>query len=130
MGEKQKKIDERTFDFALRVVDAYRFLLRKKEFVLSKQLLKSGTSIGANVSEAQAAQSRNDFVSKMSIASKEARETLYWIRLLKKSGYFKGYEKLELLEKDISSITKILTSIVKTTRENSPKLKIQNSKPE
>jgi len=59
-----RKIDERTFDFALLVVDVYKFLLVKKEFVLSKQLLRSGTSVGANVSEAQAAQSRNDFISK------------------------------------------------------------------
>jgi four helix bundle protein len=123
-----RKIDERTFDFALVVVDAYKFLLGKKEFVLSKQFLRAGTSIGANVSEAQAAQSRNDFISKMSIASKEARETAYWIRLLRRSGYFKGYEKLGLLEKDISSIMRILTSIVKTTRENNPKPKTQNSK--
>ncbi len=94
----EKKIDERSFDFALLVVDAYRFLLRKKEFVLSKQFLRAGTSIGANVTEAQAAQSRNDFISKMSIASKEARETLYWIRLLQKSGYLKGYSSLGLLE--------------------------------
>ena len=123
MGEKQKKIDERTFDFALRVVDAYRFLLRKKEFVLSKQLLKSGTSIGANVSEAQAAQSRNDFVSKMSIASKEARETLYWIRLLAKAGYLDGYSKLDVLDSEIRSIVKIITSIVKTTQNSKPKTK-------
>ena len=129
MSESQKKIDERTFDFALLVVDAYRFLLRKKEFVLSKQFLRAGTSIGANTTEAQAAQSRNDFISKMSIASKEARETDYWIRLLRKSGYFRGYEKLDLLEKDISSIMRILTSIVKTTRENSQKPKTGNPKP-
>ena len=125
----EKKIDERTFDFALRVVDAYRFLLRKKEFVLSKQFLRSGTSIGANVVESQAAQSRNDFISKMSIASKEARETAYWIRLLKRSGYFEGYEKVDILKKDISSIMRILTSIVKTTRENNPKPKTHNPKP-
>ena len=124
-----RKIDERTFDFALLVVDAYRFLLRKKEFVLSKQFLRAGTSIGANVTEAQAAQSRNDFISKMSIASKEARETSYWIRLLKKVRYFEGYEKLTLLEKEICSITKILTSIVKTTKENNPKPKTHNPKP-
>ena len=123
-----KKIDERTFDFALLVVDVYRFLLGKKEFVLSKQFLRAGTSIGANVSEAQAAQSRNDFISKMSIASKEARETLYWIRLLKKSGYLKGYSSLGLLDDEIRSIVKILTSIVKTTQENNPKPKTQNPK--
>jgi len=118
-----RKIDERTFDFALLVVDVYKFLLVKKEFVLSKQLLRSGTSVGANVSEAQAAQSRNDFISKMSIASKEARETLYWIRLLKKSGYLTGYSRLGLLEGEISSIVKIITSIVKTTQNSKPKTK-------
>ncbi len=123
-----KKIDERTFDFALMIVDVYKFLLGKKEFVLSKQLLRAGTSIGANVSEAQAAQSRSDFISKMSIASKEARETLYWIRLLKKSGYLKGYSSLGFLDDEIRSIVKILTSIVKTTQENNPKPKTQNSK--
>lgn len=119
----EKKIDERTFDFALLVVDVYRFLLGKKEFVLSKQLLRSGTSVGANVQEAQAAQSRNDFISKMSIASKEARETLYWIRLLKRSGYLNEYSKLELLDSEIRSIVKIITSIVKTTQNSKPKTK-------
>ena len=127
MGEK--KIDERTFDFALLIVDAYRFLLRKKEYVLSKQFLRAGTSIGANVAESQCAQSRNDFIAKISIASKEARETAYWIRLLKTSGYFAGYEKVGLLEKDIFSIMRILTSIVKTARENNPKPKTHNPKP-
>lgn len=117
----EKKIDERSFDFALLIVHVYQFLLGKKEFVLSKQLLRSGTSIGANVSEAQAAQSRNDFISKMSIASKEARETLYWIRLLKSSGYLNEYSKLEVLDSEISSIVKIITSIVKTTQNSKPK---------
>ena len=119
----EKKIDERTFDFALLVVDVYKFLLGKKEFVLSEQLLRSGISIGANVQEAQAAQSRNDFISKMSIASKEARETLYWIRLLKRSGYLNEYSKLELLDSEIRSIVKIITSIVKTTQNSKPKTK-------
>ena len=80
MNEKKmktnfKKIDERTFDFALLIIDTYKFLIRKNEYVLSNQLLKSGTSIGANVHEAQAAQSKKDFVSKMAVSSKEARET-------------------------------------------------------
>jgi len=86
----ERKIDERSFDFALMIVEVYKFLLEKKEFVLSKQLLRSGTSIGANVHEAQAAQSRKDFASKMAIASKEARETLYWLRLLDNSGEVSG----------------------------------------
>ncbi len=119
----ERKIDARTFEFALLVVDGYKFLLGKKEFVLSKQFLRAGTSIGANVTEAQAAQSRKDFISKMAIASKEARETLYWIRLLKRSGFFKGYAKVNILESEISSIINILTKIVKTTKEQQPKEK-------
>jgi four helix bundle protein len=82
-----KKIDERTFEFALLIIELYRYLIVKNEYVMSKQILRSGTSIGANVQEAQAAQSKKDFVSKMTIASKEARETDYWLRLLDKSGY-------------------------------------------
>ena len=79
------KILELTFDFSLSVIELYKILVEKKEYVLSKQLLRSGTSIGANVEEATAAQSKKEFVMKMSIASKEARETRYWLRLLDKS---------------------------------------------
>lgn len=75
-------IQEKSFQFALQVIQLYRELQNEREYVLSKQLLRSGTSIGANVEEASAAQSRNDFIAKMSIASKEARETCYWLRLL------------------------------------------------
>jgi len=123
-----KKIDERTFDFALLIIEAYKFLIKKKEFVLSKQLLESGTSIGSNVHEAQAAQSKKDFMSKMAIASKEARETDYWLRLLNKSGYlFDFYKKGELSE-EITAIMNILTKIVKTSKKNleNSKLKSQN----
>lgn len=75
----------KTFDFSLKIISLYVRLKSQNEFILSKQLLRSGTSIGANVEEAIAAQSRKDFISKMSIASKEARETKYWLRLLDKS---------------------------------------------
>ena len=112
-----KKIDERTFDFALLIVETYRFLIRKNEFVLSKQLLESGTSIGANVQEAQAGQSKKDFMSKMAIASKEARETDYWLRLLNKSGYLSSFDKKEVLFSEINAIVNILTKIVKTSKE-------------
>ena len=81
----ENKIQEMSFDFSLQIIQLYKILVENKEFVLSKQLLRSGTSIGANIEEAIAAQSRRDFISKMSIASKEARETRYWIRLLDKS---------------------------------------------
>lgn len=106
------KILEMSFDFSLQIIELYKILLEKREFVLSKQLLKSGTSIGANVEEATAAQSKNDFISKMAIASKEARETRYWLRLLDQS-------KLVPLDYSpylsaIEHIINIITKIVKT----------------
>jgi four helix bundle protein len=85
---------------------------------MSKQLLRCGTSIGANINEAQAAQSKKDFISKMSIASKEARETLYWINLLIQTNYLNQYDKLNSLKNKINSIVRILTKIVKTSQEN------------
>ena len=112
-----KKIDERTFEFSLLIIDVYKFLISKKEYILSKQLLKSGTSIGANVHEAQAAQSKKDFVSKMTIASKEARETDYWLRLLDKSGYLSNFVKKEILFSEILALVNIITRIVKTSKE-------------
>src|SRR3982750_2213324 len=81
----ENKILELSFDFSLSIIELYKQLIDNKEFVLSKQLLRCATSIGANVEEATAAQSRKDFISKMSIASKEARETRYWLKLLNKS---------------------------------------------
>ncbi len=123
----EKKIDERTFEFALKIVQAYEFLLTRKEFVSSKQLLRAGTSIGANVCEAQAAQSRKDFTSKMAIASKEARETLYWLRLLRESDFFNGYLPLDDICSEIRSIINIITRIVKTASDNNSKPKTQNS---
>ena len=108
-------IKEKSFEFALDIIRLYKDLLRENEYVLSRQLLKSGTSIGANVEEAGAGQSRKDFISKMSIASKEARETLYWLKLLQKS---------ELIDIDVShyldesdQLVRILTSIVKTSKK-------------
>ncbi len=92
-NEKRNEILEMSFDFALEIIELTRYLKLNKEFVMSNQLLKSGTSIGANVSEAQAAQSTKDFIAKMSIASKEARETEYWIRLLDKSKSIDSYRK-------------------------------------
>ena len=81
----ENKILELSFDFSLQMISLYKILVEHREYVLSRQLLRSGTSIGANIEEAGAAQSRKDFISKMSIASKEARETRYWLRLLEKS---------------------------------------------
>ncbi len=117
MMEKKNEILDLSFDFALEIIKLVKYLKSKKEFVLSNQLLKSGTSIGANISEAQAAQSTRDFISKMSIASKEARETEYWLRLLDKSNYLMGYQKKSILFDMIQSVNKLLTSIIKTTQE-------------
>jgi four helix bundle protein len=111
-------ITERTFNFSLAIIELYKFLILNKEFVLSKQILRSGTSIGANVEEAQAAQSKKDFISKMAIASKEARETHYWLRLLMKSNYLIGYDNTEMLLNEIISIINIITKIVKTSQNN------------
>ena len=111
-------IEAKSFDFAVRVVKLYRYLTDdKKEFVLSKQLLRSGTSIGANVSEAERAQSQADFYAKTSIALKEASETDYWLRLLHKTNYLTDQE-FENMRADISEIIALLTSITKTTRIN------------
>ena len=109
-------IEEKSFAFAIRIVNLYKHLNEvKKEFVLSKQLLRSGTSIGANVAEAEQAQSTPDFVSKMSIALKEASETKYWIRLLASTGYLTEAETVSILN-DCVEIEKILVSIIKSSK--------------
>lgn len=106
-------IQKKSFEFALEIVRLYRELQDRREYVLSKQLLRSGTSIGANVEEASAAQSRNDFLAKMSIASKEARETKYWLRLLQEAKIVDIDTTSQLTY--IDELIRILTSIVKTT---------------
>lgn len=112
----QSIVQERSFSFALEVVRLYRELQSHKEYVLSKQLLRSGTSIGANVEEASAGQSRKDFLAKMCIASKEARETRYWLRLLQESRLVELNVTREL--QAVDELIRILTSIVKTTSES------------
>ena len=112
---------EKSFKFAIRIVKLYKYLCgEKKEFVLSKQLLRCGTSIGANISESQEAQSTNDFISKLSISLKEARETKYWINLLTETDYLTNNEAESIL-KDLIEIIKLLTSIIKLTKENNAK---------
>lgn len=99
----------------MRIIEIYRYLSEEKhEYVISKQLLRSGTSIGANVEEALAGSSRKDFAHKMSLASKEARETVYWIRLLIDSNYLSGKQVNESLS-EAQELVNILTAIVKTT---------------
>jgi len=114
----KNEIFELSFEFALEIIELYKFLVSENEYIMSKQLLRSGTSIGANINEAQAAQTKKDFISKMCIASKEARETHYWIELLRKSGYLDKYKQTELLLDHITSIIKLLTKIVKTSQSN------------
>lgn len=102
---------DKSFNFAVRAVNAYKYLIEtKKEFVLSKQFLRSSTSIGANVEEAIGAQSKADFFSKMSIAYKEARETKYWIRLMEKTDYLISNESESLLN-DLEEILRIIGKI-------------------
>ena len=109
-------IEEKSFAFAIRIVNLYKHLNKsKQEFVLSKQLLRSGTSIGANVAEAEQAQSTPDFVSKMSIALKEASETKYWIRLLASTSYLTEAETASILN-DCVELEKILVSIIKSSK--------------
>ena len=113
---KESIIKNKSFRFALSIINLYSILTENKEFVISKQLLKSGTSIGANVNEALAGESRADFVHKMSIASKEARETLYWLELLKQSQIVNFDYCLQIEE--CTELNKILTSIVKKTKKS------------
>jgi four helix bundle protein len=116
MKEKPNIIKDKTYNFALKIIQLYQELRNQKEIVLSKQLLRSGTSIGANVEEGTAAQSRKDFISKMAIASKEARETHYWLRLLRDSQLSKDINLSGLIEES-EEIIKIITAIVKTTQK-------------
>lgn len=109
----------KSYSFALRIVKAYKFLTEgKREFVLSKQMLRSGTSIGAMVRESKFAQSRLDFINKLSIGLKEANETAYWLDLLHDGGYIDSNVHGSIV-KDCRELISILTAIVKTTKKNS-----------
>jgi four helix bundle protein len=114
--KEDNKILNLTFDFSLQIIELYKLLIKQNEYVISKQLLRSATSIGANVEEANAAQTKKEFIQRMSIASKEARETKYWLRLLDKSQIMK-YDYTEHLKK-IEHIINIVTKIVKTSQES------------
>ena len=113
--EKENVILKKSYDFALRIVKMYQHLsVDKKEFVLSKQVLRSGTSIGANVEEAIGGISKADFKAKMSIAYKEARETDYWLRLLRDAGYIEN-GAFSSIKTDCDELLKIFFSIVKSS---------------
>ena len=114
----ENTVEEKSFRFAVRIVRLYKHITEsKKEYVLSKQLLRAGTSIGANVAEAQQAQSRPDFISKLSIALKETSETKYWLRLLRECEYLSKME-FNSVFRDCVEIEKLLVSIVKTSKQN------------
>ena len=115
MGENILK--DKSYVFALRVVKLYRYLCEKHEYVLSKQMLRSGTAVGALVSEADFAQSKADFISKLSIALKEANETLYWFSLLKDSEYI-DEKMFQSIKPDIEELIKLLVSSIKTAKQS------------
>ena len=119
---KESIIGTKSFDFAVRIVRLYQYLNDKHEFVMSKQVLRSGTSIGANVSEALEAQSKRDYISKMSIALKEASETIYWLKLLAATDYLTE-QQYQSIYNDALEIKKILTAIIKTAKQ---RLEAQN----
>ncbi len=115
--EKKNIIREKSFDFAIDIVSLYKILIEKKEFVLSKQMLRSGTSVGANIREAEQDQSKADFIHKLSISLKEANETEYWLDLLFETKYLTKTEYQKIKSK-IIEILKLLTSIINTSKAN------------
>ena len=124
--EKETKIynlgvlDNKTYSFALRIIKAYKYLIDRNMHVLAKQLLRSGTSIGANCREATYAQSKQDFISKLSIALKETNETIYWLELMHDSGFI-AKDAFKSIHSDGLEILKILISIIKTSKSNMQK---------
>ena len=118
VNERENPILDKSYAFALAIVKMVRIIQAEhKEYVLTRQLLRSGTSIGANISEATAAQTKKDFTAKMSIASKEARETHYWLRLLRDSKFLEIETANQLIDQN-SELIRMLTSIVKTSQTN------------
>ena len=115
---KENVVKVKSFAFAVRVVRLYQYLIEnKKEFVLSKQLLRSGTSVGAMVREAEHAETKNDFKHKMAIAQKEINEAIYWLELLKETKYL-GNTEFDSINTDATEIIKLITAIIKSTKSN------------
>lgn len=115
---RQNIVKEKSFLFAVRIVKLYKFLSEEKnEFVLSKQILRSGTSVGAMIREAEHAESHNDFKHKMAIAQKEINETIYWLELLVETAYL-SRDQYESLNNDALEIIRLITSIIKTAKTN------------
>ena len=127
---RDNAVFEKSKAFAVRIVKLYKYLCEeKKEYVLSKQLLRSGTSIGANIAEGVSAQSRPDFYAKMSIAYKEANETAYWLELLSESGYIKCDKAYESIYANCREPVKLLASITKTQKTPQPPATRQSPTP-
>lgn len=117
--EKENIILTKTYNFAIRIVRLYQYLCReKKEFELSKQVLRSGTSIGANAEEAAGGLSRKDFLAKLGVSYRETRETRYWLRLLRDTDYI-SIEQAQSMLNDAEEILRIITAIQKSTKDNS-----------
>ena len=117
LQRKENIIIKKTEEFSDRIIRLYQYLIdKKKEKIISKQIIRSGTSIGANAAESKYAQSRMDFISKLSIALKEANETSYWLNRLYKGGYITE-EQYNSITDDNDSIIRILTKIIKTSKE-------------
>ncbi len=115
---RENVVKNKSFAFAIRIVKLYQFLVEnKKEYVLSKQLLRSGTSVGAMIRESEHAESKADFKHKMAIAQKEINETIYWIELLSETGYLTK-EQFESINKNAVEIIKLITSIIKSAKAN------------
>ena len=114
--EKENIVVQKSYAFALAIIQLYKLLVDKKEYVLSKQILRSGTSIGANIHEAVGGESKKDFIHKLGIAVKEARETSYWLNLLKDSDYLDS-DEFNHLNNLCDELIRILNSIILTTKE-------------
>ena len=121
-GRTESLLHAKSYAFALRIVQMNKFLRERQEFVLSKQVMRSGTAIGALVRESEFAQSKADFVNKLNIALKEANETDYWLNLLKDSGYLSD-KSFSSIETDCGELITLLISSIKTARENLRKMK-------
>jgi four helix bundle protein len=117
MKDGQNLLKSKSYGFALRIVKLHKFLYSNQEYVLCKQILRSGTAIGALIHEAEFGQSKADFISKLSIALKEANETDYWLKLLKDSTFISN-EAFESLNKDCKELIKLLVSSIKTAKTN------------
>ena len=117
MVKRSNLVLEKAEAFALRIIKLYQFLQREKELVMSKQILRSGTSIGANITEGHYAASKPDFINKYAIAEKEAAETRYWLTLLVKSGYLQDDEATRSLIADCDEILSLLVSSIKTAKQ-------------